>query len=48
MTSPALETEAPLVSPAISPLITKPPSGLFASAIALRLMALLLALPNTT
>jgi hypothetical protein len=31
-----------------SPLITKPPVGLFASAIALRLMALLLALPNTT
>jgi hypothetical protein len=30
------------------PLITKPPRGLLASAIALRLMALLLVLPNTT
>ncbi|SEI02504.1 hypothetical protein BAZSYMA_ACONTIG75697_4 [Bathymodiolus azoricus thioautotrophic gill symbiont] len=48
MTSPALETEQPLWSPAASPLITKPPVGLLASAMALRLMALLLVLPNTT
>jgi hypothetical protein len=41
-----LETEQPLWSPAASPLITKPPVGLLASAIALRLMALPLALPN--
>jgi hypothetical protein len=33
---------------AASPLITKPPKGLFASAITLRSMALLSALPNTT
>jgi hypothetical protein len=38
----------PFQSPAVSPLITKPPVGLLASAIALRLMALLLVLPNTT
>jgi hypothetical protein len=38
----------PLASPAASPLITKPPKGLLASAIALRLIAPLLALPNTT
>jgi hypothetical protein len=38
----------PNASPAASPLITKPPKGLLASAIALRLIALLLALPNTT
>jgi hypothetical protein len=31
-----------------APLITKPPKGLFASAITLRSMALLSALPNTT
>ncbi|SEI02492.1 hypothetical protein BAZSYMA_ACONTIG75697_3 [Bathymodiolus azoricus thioautotrophic gill symbiont] len=48
LTSPALETELPFQSPAVSPLITKPPVGLLASAIALRLMALLLVLPNTT
>jgi hypothetical protein len=28
LTSPALETEQPLASPAASPLITKPPKGL--------------------
>jgi hypothetical protein len=33
---------------ATSPLITNPPVGLLASAITLRLMALLLVLPNTT
>jgi Neuraminidase (sialidase) len=33
LTSPALETEQPLASPAASPLITKPPKGLLASAI---------------
>jgi hypothetical protein len=48
LTSPAQDTEKPLQSYAASPLITKPPKGLFASAMALRLMALLLALPNTT
>ncbi|SEI02470.1 hypothetical protein BAZSYMA_ACONTIG75697_1 [Bathymodiolus azoricus thioautotrophic gill symbiont] len=48
MTSPALETDQPLKSYAASPLITKPPVGLLASAMVLRLMALLLALPNTT
>jgi hypothetical protein len=41
-------TEQPLWSPAASPLITKPPVGLLASAMVLRLMALLLVLPNTT
>jgi hypothetical protein len=46
LTSPALETEQPLASPAASPLITKPPKGLLASAIALRLIAPLLALPK--
>jgi hypothetical protein len=44
LTSPALETEKPLKLLAISPLITKPPKGLFASAITLRSMALLSAL----
>ncbi|CAC9659968.1 hypothetical protein [uncultured Gammaproteobacteria bacterium] len=48
LTSPALETGRPLLSPTTSPLITKPPVGLLASAMVLRLMALLLALPNTT
>jgi hypothetical protein len=36
LTSPALETEKPLKLLAISPLITKPPKGLFASAITLK------------
>jgi hypothetical protein len=38
LTSPALETEKPLKLLAISPLITKPPKGLFISAITLRSM----------
>jgi hypothetical protein len=40
LTSPALETECPLRSPAASPLITKPPLELFKSAMVLRLMIL--------
>jgi hypothetical protein len=37
-----------LQSWAVSPLITNPPAGLLASAMALRLTVLLLVLPNTT
>jgi hypothetical protein len=48
--NPALEAEKLLASASAtaSPLITKPPVGLLTSAMALRSMALLLALPNTT
>jgi hypothetical protein len=45
MTSPAVETEMPLSSPAFSPLITTPPVPL---AISDRLIAVLLVLPKTT
>jgi hypothetical protein len=44
--SSAINLKMPLQSLVASPLITKPPVGLLASAIALRLMVLLLALPN--
>jgi hypothetical protein len=45
LTSPAVETEMPLSSPAFSPLITNPPVPL---AISDRLIAVLLVLPKTT